>query len=189
VVRVIVDHDLIAIPEPIVAVAVIGLRNTEEESTKPKTLWAASRKAEDMTLTDAPGKSSMFERPVEMVPRIIAARVMPDPLVVCVNVGRFWMSGSIRKTTICRRGRLLSSRRLLNSGWLLRSGRLSSGRLRSSGWLNARRRRTVRGDVSTTNATHTTAPRLAAPFLCKSRGRRDRQQNEENNDWLQGRPP
>lgn len=81
-VRVIVNHDLIAIPEPIIAERVIRLGNTEEESAKPKPLWTASRKVKDMTTTDAARKSSMFERPVDVVPAVVSARLMPDPLII-----------------------------------------------------------------------------------------------------------
>jgi hypothetical protein len=162
VVRVIVDHDLITIPEPIIAEGVIGLGNTEEESAKPKTRWTASPKAEDMTPTDAARKSPMFERPVDMVPGIIAARVVADPLIVCVNVGSFWMSRFIRKTTALRRCGLLGSLRLLGAGRLLGVGR----------------RRTVRRDVSAANTMHITATLLAAPFLCNSRDGNDREYYE-----------
>lgn len=196
-VRVIIDHDLVTIPEPVIAEAVVGLGNTEEESAKPKTLGTASSKAEDMTLTDAARKSSMFKRPVDMVPGIVAARVMPDPLIVCMHVGSFRMSGFIRKTTALRRGRLLRSVRLLGAGRLLIASRLlgavrllGAGRLLSaSRLLSAGRRRTVRRNVSTANTMHATAPLLAASILCGSRDRKDRQQYEQNYDCLQNRPP
>ena len=167
-VRVIVDHDLITIPEPIIAEGVIGLGNTEEESAKPKTRWTSSPKAEDMTPADAARKSPMFERPVDVVPGIIAARVVADPLIVCVNVGSFWMSRFIRKTTALRRGGLLGSLRLLGAGWLLGAGRL----------LGVGRRRTVRRDVSAANTMHITTTLLAAPFLSNSRDGNDREYYE-----------
>ena len=152
VVRVIIDHNLIAVPEPAIAEAKVSLRNAEVESAEPKTRWTASRQVKDMTPTDTARNSSVLERPVEVVAGIAAARVMSDPFVVGVNVGRFGMPGFIRKTPAFRRG------------WLFRPARLL---LRLARALGASWRRTVRRDMSAAHASHSTAaaPLRTAPSL------------------------
>lgn len=65
-VGIVIEHDLIAVPQPIVGVSVVGIRDTEKESAEPKSPGAAATESIDMAPADAARESSMFERPVEV---------------------------------------------------------------------------------------------------------------------------
>ena len=69
-VRIVINHDLVAIPKPIVTVGVVVIGDAEEESAKPKTPRSAAAETIDMAPADAAGESPMLEGPVEMVRRI-----------------------------------------------------------------------------------------------------------------------
>lgn len=104
--RVVVNDNLIGIPQPITDVAEIELGHAEAKSAEPKTSWTASCKTEDMTSPDAARESSMLKGPIEMKAGIIAARIVADPLVVGVDVGSLGVSRLIRKIAALLSARL-----------------------------------------------------------------------------------
>src|SRR5579859_3064576 len=103
-VRVIVDHDVVAIPEPVIGVVVIGGRNAEVEPAKPEAIPAAALDAELVTPADAARKAAMLPRMIEMKAGIITARFVPDPLIVRVNVGSVRMPRFVIECAIWLRG-------------------------------------------------------------------------------------
>ncbi len=149
-IRVLIDHDIVAIPEPAIDEAVIGRSDAEEETVKPETLPVSSSKMEDMARTEAAGKMSMCPGLIDVVVGIVTAGIMADPFIVGVNVGSFRMASLVRGK--CP-GRLLSSGRLLSPRRLLSPGRLSSSRCG-----------TMRGNMSAA------APRLPPLSFCAKAG-------------------
>jgi len=97
VVRVLVNHDLIAIPEPTGAETDVEGSHAEEEATKPEALGAPSRKMPDMTRAKAAGEVAMFPGMIQMVIGVVLAGVVSDPLTVGVNMGSFRMSRFVGK--------------------------------------------------------------------------------------------
>ena len=114
VVGVVVDHDVVTVPEPVVAIAQVEGANAKVEASKPKTVGAASAEAPDVTAADAAGESAMLPGMIEVEANIVASIVMPDPLAVVVNVGGFRMAFLIPKIgrrpgyiVVCNRGRAM----------------------------------------------------------------------------------
>jgi hypothetical protein len=104
-----IDHDLVSIPEPVIAEVVVVCGNVEVEATKPETLPVSSSQAEDMAAAEAASKASMFPSSIDAVVGIITAGIMSDPLIVRVNVGSFRMSRSVRESAVFLSGWLLGA--------------------------------------------------------------------------------
>jgi hypothetical protein len=166
-VGIVIEHNLIAVPQPIVGVGVIGLREAEKESAEPKTRRSAAAQAIDVAPADTAGESPMLEGPVEMVRRIVASGIMPYPLVVGMDVWSFRMAGLVRETPVARRAALLDATRFLLSSWLLLPGGLL---LHSGRGLTARRGRTVGRYMATASPPSTTASRFIPSLLGHTKG-------------------
>jgi hypothetical protein len=95
VVGIVVDYDLIAIPQPAVyEVKVVG-RDAPVKVVEPETIRAAAAKAPRVARAESPGKTPMLIRTIEVVVGIVATGIVSDPLAVCVYVRCFGMPGSI----------------------------------------------------------------------------------------------
>lgn len=105
VVGIFVDHDVVAIPEPAVAVADVVGSDAEVEAAEPETIGSASGEPPDVTAAKAAGKASVFPRMIEMVVRVVAAGVMADPLAIGVDMRRVGMTGVVVEVTVLLRGR------------------------------------------------------------------------------------
>src|ERR1700688_3475465 len=81
VIGIVIDHDVVSAPVPVAAVTYIVGSNREEEATDAEALWATSSKSPNVAPTDGSGKMSVLPSPVDVIVRIGAAGVMPDPLV------------------------------------------------------------------------------------------------------------
>jgi len=160
VVRVIVDDDLVRIPEPVVAEVVIVCRDAEIEAVKPETIPPPASQPEDVAAPDATGEASVLPGAINVVVGIVTARIMSHPLVVCVHVRSIRMSRLIRESAMVgsvfsSRGGFSGTRRLLNSG----------------------RRRTMSWNVPTTN-TPASSLRTAASALCRDSSAREHQKSD-----------
>jgi hypothetical protein len=92
VVRVLVNHDLIAIPEPAGAEGDVEGSHAEEEAAESEALGSPSRKMPDMTGAKAAGEVSMLPGMVEVVIGVTLAGIVSYPLTVSVNVRSLRMS-------------------------------------------------------------------------------------------------
>jgi hypothetical protein len=108
VVWVLANHDLIRIPEPVIAKSVVVWGNAEEEAPKPEALLVLSDKLENMTGTKAAREAPVLPRVVEVVVRITSAGVMTDPLAVRMNVRNVWVSLLVAKRAVFRGSMLLT---------------------------------------------------------------------------------
>jgi hypothetical protein len=86
VVGVVIDHNLIATPIPVVAIGKVKRRDPEVEAAEPKAIGAASGDAPDMASSEAAGESAMLKGLIEVEVGIPSSGVVPDPLAVMVNV-------------------------------------------------------------------------------------------------------
>jgi hypothetical protein len=158
VVRVLINDDLVAIPEPVTGVVVIGWGNTKEEATETETLPVPSPKMVDMTRPKAAREASMFERTIDVISGVTAARIMTHPLIiVCMHVRSLRVPSSIRMSGILRRSRALI---VLSSG---RSG-------------------TVSGNVSAPNTMTATAMLSLILFLLRKTRERKHGQQRKNSE-------
>jgi hypothetical protein len=96
-VGVVVYDDVIAVPEPVIAIAQVEGANAEVEASKPKAVGAASAEAPDVTTADAAGEAAVFPRVIEVEANIVASIFMSDPLAVVVDVRGFRMAFMIPK--------------------------------------------------------------------------------------------
>lgn len=92
VIRIIVQHNLIAIPIPSIAESSIVWRNAEEVAAETKALRSTAAQVPYVAAPDTALEAAMFPGTVYMVVGIIAASVMTYPLTVVVHVRRFRMT-------------------------------------------------------------------------------------------------
>lgn len=114
-VRVFVDNDVVAVPEPVVAEADVVGGDAEVEAAEPEAIGATAAEMPDVATAEAAGEAAVFPGVVEMVMGVVATRVMADPLAVRVDVRRVGMSRLVVEVRIFRRGM-----RSLNRTWTMR---------------------------------------------------------------------
>jgi len=96
---IVIDYDVVAVPQPVAAIADIDRRNAEVESAKPEATGTAAGQPPRMTLTDAAGKVPVLEGMIQVVARIVGAAIVADPFVAFrVYVWRFGMALLIGKS-------------------------------------------------------------------------------------------
>jgi hypothetical protein len=112
VVGIFVDHDIVAVPEPVTAVTDVEGSDAEIEAREPKPARAATREMPNVTAAEAPGEVSMLPGMIEVKAGVIPAIVMSDPLTIVVNVRRFGVSLTIPKCgmRVCRARRAVKGR-------------------------------------------------------------------------------
>ncbi len=130
IIRVVVDHDVVSVPSPVINVDKINRGNAEVEAAEPEAIGAASFKPPYMTRTEFTGKTTVLPRAIQVVAWIVSAFIVPNPLIIIVmDVGRFRVALPVIEPTVVR-------------------GRLLLSMLRRLAWGLSR---TVRWNVSTTN--------------------------------------
>lgn len=80
-VRIVVNHDLVRIPQPIAAIADVVWRNAKEETAKPKTAGTSVGEMPNVPAPYLARKAPVLPREVEMIVRIIGPGVMPNPSI------------------------------------------------------------------------------------------------------------
>src|SRR5579862_3470916 len=89
-VRIGIEHNIVAVPEPAVYKIVIVGSNLEEEAAEFKSVPVSATKPEYMIRADWTGKMSMLPWAINMIVGIVSAAVVADPPVVFgMNVGCF----------------------------------------------------------------------------------------------------
>ena len=89
-IRVWIEHDVVAIPQPVTQVVVIVRRHLEEVPADVEAIAAATVQPPDVRSAGWPLKMSMRPRLIEMVVRIVAPRVVAYPAAILrMNVRRF----------------------------------------------------------------------------------------------------
>jgi hypothetical protein len=200
VVGIFVDHDGIAIPEPIRGVLVVIRRNAEVPVIEPETIAAAASKAILMAAPETARESAVFPRMVDMIVRVVAAGIVADPGVIVVDVRHLRMIRLIAEGTMivlraCVLGTALLRAPLLRTCVLwsaLRSAIFSRAIVGCT--IVARRsascgRRTVSGnvaaaDIASAAALLSTTLCLATSFLRKSRRAKCEKQSQRSDENL-----
>jgi hypothetical protein len=78
---IVIEHDVIAVPEPVAAVTHIVRRYREVKTAEPEARRSATYESPYVLSTDRLGKMTMFPGMVEVIVRIATAGVVSDPLV------------------------------------------------------------------------------------------------------------
>jgi len=100
VVGVLINHDLIGVPEPVTTEAVVVWCDAKVKAPEPKTRRAPACKMPDVVRAEPARKVSVLPRMIEMVVRIIPAGVMPNPLTARVDVGGVWVPRLVTKIAL-----------------------------------------------------------------------------------------
>lgn len=89
VIGILVDDDLVGVPEPIVAVIEVRGRDGEIEAAEPEAFAIAAGDAPDVAAAEAAVEVAVLPRMIEMEAGVIAAGIVADPLTVGVDVRSF----------------------------------------------------------------------------------------------------
>ena len=114
VIRVVVEHEIVRVPQPIVHIADVTGKHTEIKTVEPKAPGASAGEAENMARSEAAGETAMFERTVQVKSWVVAANVVTYPGVSAVDVRCVGMIGLVVKMADLRSRLSWTSNRL---GW------------------------------------------------------------------------
>ena len=78
-IRILINHDVIRIPQPIIAKANVIRRHIEIPSAKPESARPAAHQPVNMLAPKRPREMPMLPRMIEMVVRIVRPSIMPNP--------------------------------------------------------------------------------------------------------------
>ncbi len=111
VVGVFVDHDIVAIPEPVAAVADVEVGDGEAKTAKPEQARSSAAQMPHMPAAEAAGEASMLPGMIEVIVNVIPAGIVADPLAVGMNVGSIGMPHLVVEVLAARGNRMRSARR------------------------------------------------------------------------------
>jgi hypothetical protein len=117
VVRIVVNHDRIAIPQPAIDEAVVPRRDAEVEAIEPEPVSVPSLEPEHMAGTEPTRETPVRKGMIEVIVRITPAGIVSDPRAVGVNVGRVWMPWLVAKVANSSVLRRAASRRSRTALW------------------------------------------------------------------------
>ena len=81
-VGVIVDDDVVTVPQPVADVACIEWGNAEVESAEPEAAGTATDEAPAVARAESSFETAVFPRMVEVEPGVIPSLIVADPLVI-----------------------------------------------------------------------------------------------------------
>lgn len=82
VVGVVINHDVIIIPEPAVGIVIVVWRNLEKETTDIESIDAAAAETPDMLRAEAASEASVLPGMVDVIIGIVATGIMSYPAIV-----------------------------------------------------------------------------------------------------------
>ncbi len=97
---IVIDDNLIGIPEPIGNIGIIERGHREVKAVEPEVIAVATFNAPRVARTETAGKPAMFERTIQMEPAIVTTEIMPHPTSVRVNVRPFRMARHIAESVL-----------------------------------------------------------------------------------------
>lgn len=101
---IVIDDDVIAVPEPIIAEGDIYRGYAEIEATEPESTGATSRQVPDVASTKATCEAPVLPGMIEVVVRIVAPGVVADPLAVGMDVRCVGVPALVVEVTVLLRG-------------------------------------------------------------------------------------
>ena len=159
VIRIIVDHDVIVVPIPIIDITEIEGSYAEVISSEPEAAGPSAAQAPHIARSESALEAAMLPGMVKVESDIATAIGVADPLVILVDVRSFGVRGFIAIGS----ARLISLARLSFLAWGLFAWR--GFPLRRSFGHAASRSRTARRNVPATDAVAASAS-VAAPLHC-----------------------
>ena len=105
VVRVIVDHDLVTVPHPVIAVVVVIGGNAKVETAEPKAIASSTSEMPNVAAANSAAKSPVLPRVIEVIVGVAGSALVSDPFAVVVNVRGLGVPGRIGIMMLLRGGR------------------------------------------------------------------------------------
>jgi len=181
VVRIVVDRDVIAVPEPVVDIGELPRRDAEEEAVEKEAISVSSPEPE---WTPEPARETpVLKGMIEVEASITPAGIVSDPPAIGVNVGRVGMPRFVAKAAGVRRA----------------TAHLTAGARRAT----VRLTRTVTWNESTADAMHAVAavlptatttvlpttattvlPTASTTVLCVERDSARQRQRQKSDHWF-----
>jgi hypothetical protein len=122
VIGILIEDDVVGIPEPAVAEADIVRGNAKVEPAKPETVRTTTSETPVMARAEAAPEVSVLPGMIDMVMSIIPARVVPDPLPAAIDVRSVRVAGPVREIPVFLSGMRVAADRLRAAGWRRRVG-------------------------------------------------------------------
>jgi len=125
VVGILVNHDLVGVPELVPAIRHVRIRYREVRAVEPETRRTAAHQPEDVPRPETQREVAVLPGTLQMKSRIVPAGVMSNPLLA-INVRRLGVTGAVGEMALglwssCRRPHLIMHRRRAAAGRLGRS--------------------------------------------------------------------
>ena len=95
-----VNHDVIAIPQPVAAIADVDRGHTKVEAAEPEPAGTAALKPERVAGTESGAEMAVLPGMVQMKARVVLARVVSNPFPVCVDMRSCRVSWFVGERTI-----------------------------------------------------------------------------------------
>jgi hypothetical protein len=95
VIRIVIDHNLIRIPQPVAAEGYVGRRNGPGPSVEPESIWAPAGKAPCMRRAKASSKVAVLPRMIKMIAWVVPAGIMTNPGLALIYVRSIGVAGLI----------------------------------------------------------------------------------------------
>src|SRR5580692_1452703 len=86
VIGIVINHDLVGIPQPVAAKSQIIRRDAEVKAAKPESRRTAPCQVPDVMRAKSAGVMPVLPRMIEIVVRVVLAGIVPDPLAVRMDV-------------------------------------------------------------------------------------------------------
>src|SRR5271157_2930365 len=81
VIRIVIDRDLIGVPQPVAAVADVHRGNAEVEPAEPEAAWTSAAQPPNVPSADSAREPPVLERMIQVIPRIVRSAIVPDPFI------------------------------------------------------------------------------------------------------------
>jgi len=89
VVGVLVNHDIVAVPIPVIAIGKVKGRDAKVEAAKPEAPRIATLNSPPVSATETTGEAAMLPGMIDMEAGIVSSTFMSDPFAVVVDVWGF----------------------------------------------------------------------------------------------------
>ena len=162
-IRVVINHDLIGIPEPVGDIRIIVREDAKVETSEPEAVRTSAFETKNMARPEATREPAVFPGMIQVKAGVIAARVVAHPLTVGMHVWSVWMAFDIAVIALVGAVLLLTPALLFHLALLRRP--LLILRLLPMRWFGVARRRSraARWNISTTDVALT--PPILAVLL------------------------
>ena len=99
VIRIVVDHDLIAVPQPVAAVGESNAATLKKNPPNQNRPGPPPPRRKTWSRPNPPG-NALLERMIDVIVAIVTTRVMSNPIAVRVHVRRIWMSLAVAERVV-----------------------------------------------------------------------------------------